>query len=302
MTDPQLLIDQEVFYGKSKSELTKLTLQATQLEYKDNSWASTVIFSIHLTGGIVERNEISANSVFDCLNIIMGNFRGWLEFILGGSPGDSFFISRYGELEKGSINDLFYTHDCITSEIEDKLEFAESKGYHDDWRDEIVPDASGDYTLEIFSDFGQFQIYDRNVDATEFEPLEWDDKSVGEFATFSNGVLGFGVIENEDIRLKVNIHESEPPVNLKSFAHIMDAPFTSISGVVEIADKPIVLPAGDYVARWFIRKAKKGNNYKLDFWPGKINSVIVKKQGKFETDKDLQETNVRIRENKTGKS
>lgn len=286
MADSQLLIDQEVFYGKSKRKLTKLTLQATQLEHKDNSWTSTVIFSIHIPDGIVERNEITADSAFDCLNIIMADLRNWLEFILGGSPGDSFFISRHGDLEKGSINDVFYTQDCISTEIEDKLEFAELKGYHDDWRDEIVPEASNNYTLEIFSDFGQIQIYDRKVDASEFEPIEWNDKSVGEFAAFSEGALDFGVIENDDIRLKVDIHESEPTVNSKSFAHIVDAPFTSISGVVEIADEPIVLTAGDYVARWSIKKTKKGVNYKLDFWPGKIESVIVKKQGKFEIDNE----------------
>ena len=163
MNSPKYLFVQEVFFGKSKRNLSKLTLQAAGIDITPNGVSSTIRFSVE--NGITHDTPVYAETQFDCLNIVMGNFRNWLEFIQDGHPGTNFYIERLGELEKSSINMIFFTEDCVSEEIEDKIEFAEKHGYKDGWLNDAIPEASSQYVLDIYSDFNQIHIFDH-----EFTP------------------------------------------------------------------------------------------------------------------------------------
>lgn len=269
-----LLFYQEIFFGKTKRKLTKLTLEASSLSFNNNMFNSTSTFSVE--NGIKEAKVIEAETAFDCINVVMSHLRHYLNFIQLGHPDTHLYILRDGELGKYAIDEIFYTSDCITSEIEDKVEYAEKNGYREDWQDILLPEKPNQYVLTIYSDFNQIQIYDS---AWEDDSLEWSDSDLENFVCTSTHALGLGVIHNDDHIINLILHDTAPELEINAWDHVVDAPFDVATGSLDIADKMIEIPTGQYTVRWLIKKINNTQGqYHIDMWKGDIGKVKVHKR------------------------
>lgn len=131
--------------------------------------------------------------------------------------------------------------------------------------------------LEISSDFNQIQIWDE--DCESLEPPEWNDDAVNNFACFDDKALFLGVIENDDHNILLTVHDEKPGVDFDAWDHVVEAPFHTPTGNIEIAEELIELPPGQYVVRWSIKALGDDRGlYQLDMWSGENSDVTVLKK------------------------
>lgn len=279
----QMLFETYMYIGPSEQELKKISLKAGKLRVSNDK--NEALFGEHccdlifsFEGEEDEYRTISAPSKFYCITNLLGHCREWLRGILEGEKQASLYIEVEGEYRELPLDLIFATNDCITWEMEDKIEFAEAKGYREDWQsvEAIEPSIAREYTLELMSDFGQIQIIDESFD--DMEPPDWDEKALKDFACYAEGALFLRVMENDNHQVKFKICESEPVDDIEQFLHIVDAPFIT-KGLFEVADQPIKAAPGKYVMRWYVKQLKDANwEYQLKMWPKNTRKVSVHKR------------------------
>jgi hypothetical protein len=131
--------------------------------------------------------------------------------------------------------------------------------------------------LEIFSDFGQIQIWDEDWDS--LEPPDWNEESFNDFACFDDQAIFLGVIENDDHNIHLTIYDERPAEEIEPWDHVVEAPLHTPTGNIEIAEEAVSLPPGQYTVRWSIKRVGDDEaNYQLDMWPEKSEKVSVLKR------------------------
>ena len=90
-----------------------------------NAWTYHVICS----GAISEDRILEANSQFDCIILGLAFLRQALRQLLETNPKLKFYEETEGNLEEITIEDIFWTHDCITDDMEDMITWAKQNGY-----------------------------------------------------------------------------------------------------------------------------------------------------------------------------
>ncbi|MDN3648425.1 hypothetical protein QWZ13_05830 [Reinekea marina] len=75
---------------------------------------------------------IEARSHFDCLMCGAAFLRQTLRLIMDLNSKLKLFFEFDGKLDEITIDDIFMTHDCVTNEIEDMVDWALENGYKAD--------------------------------------------------------------------------------------------------------------------------------------------------------------------------
>lgn len=115
-----------IFFGKSRRKVENITLTLKDIqEHDDESWTYHVI----CTGAISEDKVLQANSPFACIILGMAFLRQALRRFKADQSKIKFYEDTECGLEEITIEDVFWTHDCITEEIEEKIRWAEENGY-----------------------------------------------------------------------------------------------------------------------------------------------------------------------------
>jgi hypothetical protein len=144
-----------------------------------------------------------------------------------------------------------------------------------------------DFSLQIYSDFGQFWVEDglesdwipSDKEYEEFKQLDEEGSMV-----FSNGSsLVFLVYASGIHLLRVKMHETEPQLVLDGWHHVEDARITLTNGQVGIhsptdpSECLTTLKPGGYVFRYSARKLSEygDGEYQFDVWPGQLPSKTI---------------------------
>jgi len=104
------------------------------LEIKDIKCVGGDIWQYHvvLQGAINEDKVLDGNSCFDCLVLGLAFLRQSLRMLKQDNPKIKFFEIIDKDLEEITIEDIFCTHDCITDEMEDMMDWATKHGYSEE--------------------------------------------------------------------------------------------------------------------------------------------------------------------------
>lgn len=273
------LFETEMFYGPNDQALEKITFRAGEVRESNEDfmpYCIDLVFSLESEGD--HERAVYGPTPYHCIMFALGHYREWVRGVLSESEGSQPYLLVEGEYRQTPLDLVFGTNDCITWEIEDKIEFAEAHGYREGWDsiETIEPVMSKRHKLEVASDFGQIQFFDDEFEA--LETPEWNENEYRNFACFVKGALFLRVMENDDHTINLELLESEPAQNLDDFVHVVDAPF-STKGVFEIAEQPVKVRRGSYTVRWCVSRHKGGQwRYQILMWPGSTRKVTVIKQ------------------------
>jgi hypothetical protein len=116
--------------GNSRRKVEDINLSLGDIKCRDekNDWTYNVLCS----GKISIEKELEGNSAFDCLTLGLAFLRQSLRSLVTENPKIKFFEEVDGDLEEITIEDIFWTHDCVTNEMEDMIEWAKENGYSPD--------------------------------------------------------------------------------------------------------------------------------------------------------------------------
>ena len=279
MTDKVTLFETAIFVGTSEHELVRVALKANEVRPSEEDffpWCIDLVFS--LEGEEDHERTVYGPTPYHCIIFALSHWRSWVREILLESERSQVYLFVDGEYRQTPPDMAFATNDCITWDVEDKVAFAEANGYREDWDsvELIEPETSKTCKLALASDFGQIQLFDENFDA--LETPDWNAREYRDFACFVKGALFLRVMENDDHEIDFELLESEPPLRLDEFVHVVDAPF-STSGLFEIAEQPVKIPRGRYSVRWSVSEAKSGQwKYQIAMWPVPMKAVSVRKR------------------------
>ena len=135
-----------------------------------------------------------------------------------------------------------------------------------------------EYKLDIDSDFYQIIISDEEWEGLD-GPTDWTEKNLNNFAISGTYVAGLKVVENDNHKLSVVLHDEPILPNLDNWEHIVDIPFEAPTGILDIQEESIEIPPGKYIIRWSIKKiSAEEAEYHIDMWEGEIEEVTVIKQ------------------------
>lgn len=285
LSEKRMLFEFCIYKGKDQKELQELRMKAGSVRVSNDE--NEALFGeyccdldLSIDGKECEPRVISAISEFHCLNSVLSHCRGWVRGLSEGDIQEKLYIDVLGELRELPLDLIFSTNDCITQEMEDKLEFADANGYTAGWqyesREVIEPGVAQKQKIELVSDFGLIQIFDDLFENDEIP--SWDERAHREFASWVKGAVSLRVMENDDHEVSFVLCGSEPVENLEGFLHVVDVPF-STTGLFEVAEQPIKVKSGKYTLRWYVKQSQNGGwEYELRMWPGKLRKVSVVKQ------------------------
>jgi hypothetical protein len=111
--------------SRRKVEALNLYLGEPSCLGDDDDW----VIKCEVSGFFNETKDVQGRSAFDCLVCGMAYLRQTLRFIKAGNPKMKFYFEFDGQLDELTIEDIFMTHDCITDEMEEMIEWAQDNGY-----------------------------------------------------------------------------------------------------------------------------------------------------------------------------
>lgn len=115
-----------VKYGVSRRKTETLNMHIGEPHcIGDYDW----VVKSTISGGISEEKEVLGRSAFDCLICSMAYLRQTLRCLKSENSKIKFYFELDGELEALTIEDIFMTHDCVTDEMEEMIEWAKDNGF-----------------------------------------------------------------------------------------------------------------------------------------------------------------------------
>lgn len=113
--------------GKSRRKVEDVYLSFGDIKPlgEEARWTCKVFCS----GRISVDKELDGNSAFDCVTLGMAFLRQSLRALQSENPGIKFYEECDGELEEITVEDIFWTHDCITDEVEEMVAWAKDNGF-----------------------------------------------------------------------------------------------------------------------------------------------------------------------------
>lgn len=122
----ELEFSASIHCGNSRRKTEEIHLQLKDIYCQgNNDW----FYHVVCTGPINEDKVLEGNSAFDCMVLAMAFLRQSLRNFKSQNPKIKFFEDAEGELEEITIEDIFWTHDCVTDEMEEMVQWAIDNGY-----------------------------------------------------------------------------------------------------------------------------------------------------------------------------
>lgn len=113
--------------GNSRRKVEDIYLSFGDIKCRgeNNDWT----YRVFCSGKISEDKELEGNSAFDCVTLGMAFLRQSLRALQRENPKIKFYEEYDGDLEEIKFEDVFWTHDCITDEMEEMIEWAKDNGF-----------------------------------------------------------------------------------------------------------------------------------------------------------------------------
>lgn len=110
---------------RRKIEALDMLIGMPECRGEDNDW----VVNCSLSGFYSEEKKVEGRSAFDCFVCGLAYLRQTIRFVQSNNPKLKLFFEFDGSLEEIEIDDVFMTHDCITDEIEEMIEWAQDNGF-----------------------------------------------------------------------------------------------------------------------------------------------------------------------------
>jgi len=115
----------ELKLGRSRRKVESVTFKLFEIKGEGRNWTYRVI----IEGAMSQDETQEANDAFDCLIMGMAYFRQFLRRYLSDNPKTKIYYEFESELEQLSVEDVFWTHDCITDEMDEMIDWAKENGF-----------------------------------------------------------------------------------------------------------------------------------------------------------------------------
>lgn len=89
------------------------------------------------------------------------------------------------------------------------------------------------HQLQLFADYYQFYIQDEAADGDLSDA--WSQDAVQRMLSVSEGVVGIGTVRNMEVPVTIEFLDSEPPINLTIFDHVVEGSLVVAQGPVVVA-------------------------------------------------------------------
>lgn len=94
-----------------------------------NGEANDWISECSMSGFYSESKKVEGRSAFDALMCGTAYLRQTLRLVQQDHPKLKLYFEFDGDLDELMIDDIFMTHDCITDDMEEMIEWAKSNGF-----------------------------------------------------------------------------------------------------------------------------------------------------------------------------
>lgn len=137
------------------------------------------------------------------------------------------------------------------------------------------------YKLEIFADYNQIYLHDE-LSGADFSS-SWNDKTYKNMAAVIDGAIGLVAARNMDVPVEILICESEQPLDLDTWEHVVSCGIALYSGTLVVRGpsdylpeaKKISVKPGYYVANLLYKGLNTlsedgldgDDYYKIVLWP-----------------------------------
>lgn len=136
--------------------------------------------------------------------------------------------------------------------------------------------------LQLNVEFGQVLIVDSETDELNSPEIEWDAAAISNFGAWDDGVVALGFVEKSGTYLVefsvVEVFTTASEEILGNWDHVVDFPFKSSSGVVEVGDEFLEIGIGEFSVRWSIRERDGCTEYNLLFLRDSKPKFKIRKQ------------------------
>lgn len=112
--------------GKTRRKLEELTLSSS---FKRDTEKNLYVITFSVNGAFHFERSVEEIELFDAIKIGYAGLRQALRHFKKENPSVKFFEDIEGELLEQTVEDIFWTHDCITDEMQSMIDWAKEKGY-----------------------------------------------------------------------------------------------------------------------------------------------------------------------------
>ena len=144
------------------------------------------------------------------------------------------------------------------------------------------------HEFRLFADYRQFYLQDEEADGDLSE--SWTEEATGRLLALAPGTIGVGTMEAVEVEVAVEVRETEPPVRLAEWDHVVECGIDVPTGQVVVAGctdyfpeaARVTVEPGRYRARvcgsGFDAVEAGGDSYLVQLWPGGGAEVRVLKR------------------------
>lgn len=123
---PNSFLAKKIQSGKSKRKTEVLGLNISEIRQDaNNGW----VCNASCDGVITAEKELQGACAFDCLILGIAFLRQSIRDLIAQDPTIKFFDEDEDGLFEVSVEDIFWTHDCIPEEMEIAYEWAKKNGF-----------------------------------------------------------------------------------------------------------------------------------------------------------------------------
>lgn len=95
--------------GKTKRKVENITLSLSNIRGKGDRWT----YDVSCVGSISAKESLDGNSAFHCVVLGLAYLRQSIRRHQRDNPELKYYFEFDGELDEHSIEDIFWTHDCV---------------------------------------------------------------------------------------------------------------------------------------------------------------------------------------------
>jgi len=112
--------------GKTRRKLQEITLSSS---FKRENDKNIYVITFCVSGAFDFKRSVEEFELFDAIKTGYAGLRQALRYFKNENPTIKFYEDVDGELLEQTIEDIFWTHDCITDEMQSMIDWATANGY-----------------------------------------------------------------------------------------------------------------------------------------------------------------------------
>ena len=104
-------IVKDIKYGESPASMLPIHMELR--DFVPDPDSTDILYRVVFSGPVSANKERRDACLFGAIRMGLAGFRQILRHIQKGSPGVKFYDEIDGKLTEQSVDDLFWTHDCV---------------------------------------------------------------------------------------------------------------------------------------------------------------------------------------------